>query len=138
MDKNYCIFCKIVKREIPCDFIYENEDVFVFLDIKPLHPGHVLVLPKKHFRNIFDIEDKILSEVTLIVKKMSKAVKEAVKADGINIAVNNEPAAGQLVFHSHFHVMPRYFNDGFKHWVGTTYKEGEAKITAEKIKKEIA
>lgn len=129
-----CLFCKIIKREIPCDFIYENKDVFVFLDIKPLHPGHVLVLPKNHFRNIFDIEDKDLSEVILVVKKMAKAVKEAVKADGINIAVNNDEAAGQLVFHSHFHIMPRYFNDGFKHWGGTPYKEGESKIILEKIK----
>lgn len=129
-----CLFCKIIKREIPCDFIYEDKDVFVFLDIKPLHPGHVLVLPKKHSRNILDIEDNSLVKVAIAVKKMSKVVKEAVKADGINIIVNNEPAASQLVFHSHFHVIPRYLNDGFKHWGGTPYKEGEAKITAEKIK----
>ena len=129
-----CLFCKIVNREIPSDFLYEDENVVAFLDIQPNNPGHTLVIPKKHFRNIFDIEENTLQELIVGVKKVAKAVKNGVKADGINIAMNNDPAAGQLVFHAHIHVIPRFRDDGYKHWPHKLYKEGEASIVTQKIK----
>ena len=132
-----CIFCKIIRREIPCDFLYEDEHVFVFLDIRPNNPGHTLVLPKKHYRNIFDIDNETLRELMVRIKKVAGAVKKGVKADGINIAMNNEPAAGQLVFHAHMHVIPRFANDGYRHWPQKSYQDGEAQVVAEKIKMEL-
>ncbi|MEK7661969.1 MAG: HIT family protein [Patescibacteria group bacterium] len=132
-DEN-CVFCKIIAGEIASTPVYEDEAVFAFLDINPNNPGHTLVVPKNHARNIFDIEESDMKELSARVKKIAKAVKEGVSADGINIAMNNEPAAGQLVFHAHIHVIPRFSNDGYKHWPQKSYKEGEAEIVAEKIK----
>ena len=114
--------------------VYEDTAVFAFLDIKPNNPGHTLVVPKNHSRNIFDIDEKDLKELSARVKKISRAVKEGVSADGINIAMNNEPAAGQLVYHAHIHVIPRFVDDGYKHWPQKSYKDGEAEEVAGKIK----
>mgnify|MGYP001618117740 FL=1 len=133
MDKN-CIFCKIINKEIPCDFLYEDEYAVAFLDIKPNNPGHTLVVPKNHCQNIFDIDDNILRELLVRVKKLAHAVKMGTGADGINIVMNNEPAAGQLVFHAHIHVIPRFLSDGYKHWPGKPYAEGEMPAVAKKIK----
>ncbi len=88
------------------------------LDINPVNLGHALILPKKHFRNLLDMPDKLLKKQGPLIKKIALAVKDATGADGINIGWNNEPAAGQLIFHSHVHIIPRFRNDGFKHWRG--------------------
>jgi len=113
-----CIFCQIIAGEIPSHKIYEDEDFFVMLDINPVNLGHALILPKKHFRNLLDMPDKLLKKQGPLIKKIALAVKDATGADGINIGWNNEPAAGQLIFHSHVHIIPRFRNDGFKHWRG--------------------
>ena len=129
-----CIFCKIVKKEIPAQIIYEDEDSLAFLDIAPVHPGHTLVIPKKHSKDIFDISEEDFSNVMKTVQKITPAVKEAVRADGINIGNSNGKAANQVVFHLHVHIMPRYEGDGFKMFAQGEYKEGEAGEVAEKIK----
>lgn len=131
---NDCIFCKIAKGEIPSEKIYEDEHAFAFLDIAPNNPGHTLVIPKTHSRNIFDINENDLRELSVRIKKVATAVKKGVEADGINISMNNEGAAGQIVFHAHIHVIPRFSDDGYKHWPKIEYKAGEAKRVAEKIK----
>lgn len=134
MDKPDCLFCKIKKGEIPSEKVYEDERVFAFLDIHPINPGHTLVIPKNHFENIHDIPEEEFAAAMKAAKKISTAVKSAVCADGINIGMNNERAAGQLVFHAHVHVIPRHAEDGFQHWKGKrTYKEGEAEEIAKKI-----
>jgi len=132
---NECLFCKIVKKEIPSDIIYEDDDFFAFLDINPNNPGHSLIVPKKHYENIYNLPDEILKNIAPLIKKMAAAVKNGVNADGINIIMNNDGAAGQIVPHAHFHIIPRFANDGYKHWPGKSYanKEESAK-TAEKIK----
>ncbi|MBU1046566.1 HIT family protein [Patescibacteria group bacterium] len=122
---NDCLFCKIVAGEIPCDKIYEDEKFLVFLDINPVNRGHSLVVPKKHSRNLLEMEDNELKEMSVLIKKISNHLKTQLKADGINIVSNNEPAAGQLIFHTHIHIIPRFEGDGFKHWKGEGYKEGE-------------
>ncbi len=133
-----CIFCKIVKGEIPAHKIYEDKDTLAFLDISPVNIGHVLVIPKEHHANIFEIPEKALLEVVRTVKKVSHAVKKGLKADGINVTMNNEPAAGQVVFHLHIHIIPRTINDGFHHWKGKRgYQEGEKEIVTEKISKSL-
>ncbi|MEK7558360.1 MAG: HIT family protein [Patescibacteria group bacterium] len=134
MNDPSCIFCKIIQKEIPTDFIYEDESTVAFLDIKPNNPGHTLVVPKVHYKNIFDIDENALRELSLGIKKIASAVKKGVLADGINIIMNNDSAAGQLVFHAHIHIIPRFLNDGYRPWPGKEYKEGEASIVAKKIK----
>lgn len=129
-----CIFCKIVKGEIPSNKIYENNDVLVFLDIAPVNLGHSLIIPKKHFANIYETPEEILIEMIKTAKIISKAVKSELKADGINVTMNNDPAAGQVVFHSHIHVIPRLATDGFGVWHGRRpYKEREKEEIAKKI-----
>jgi len=130
---NDCLFCKIVAREIPCNKIYEDENFLAFLDINPVNKGHSLVIPKKHSRNILEIEDETLKNLTVVVKKLSNKIKTALKADGINIIINNEAGAGQIVFHTHIHIIPRFTDDGLKHWPGRKYKNGEAKTITKKI-----
>ncbi len=131
---NDCIFCKVIVGELPSTKVYEDENVFAFLDIKPNNPGHTLVIPRAHYRNIFDTPEDVLAAMTAVGKRLAGAVRTAVNADGINLAVNNEPAAGQIIFHMHLHVIPRFTSDGFKPWQGKAYGEGEREAVAEKIK----
>ncbi len=129
------IFMKIIRREIPADIVYEDADTMAFLDIHPTNPGHTLVIPKKPSRNIFDIDDETLSAVWRTTRKVAKAVKDAVGAEGLNITTNNEAAAGQIVFHYHVHIIPRFGNDGFRLWPGKPYpNDAVAKEVADKIR----
>ena len=130
-----CIFCKIIKGEIPSSKIYENDKVLAFLDIAPVHKGHTLVIPKEHYETILDIPEDLLKEVISVVKKVSKAVKQGVKSDGISIGQSNFKAGGQVVPHLHLHIMPRYSNDGLRFWPQQEYEEGEMNIYREKIAK---
>lgn len=129
-----CLFCKIVKGEVPSEKVHEDECSFAFLDIKPINPGHTLLVPKKHFANLYEIPDETLRALAPAIKKLAVGVKKAVGADGINIGMNNDPAAGQLVFHAHIHIMPRFEGDGHKHWQGKPYDDGEEKRVGEKIR----
>ena len=132
---NECVFCKIAKGEIPADKIYEDDNFFAFLDINPVNPGHVLVVPKNHYENIYSAPDEILCDIGSLVKKISIAVKQGVNADGINIIMNNESAAGQIVPHAHFHIIPRFTDDGYHHWRGKPYaNKEETSIMAEKLR----
>ncbi len=130
---NDCIFCKIVKGEIPSSKLYEDSGALAFLDINPVNIGHALVIPKKHFKNILETPEDVIAHMMKIVKKVSHGL-EALKPDGININMNNKEAAGQVIFHSHIHVIPRYKGDGFELWHGRIkYKEEEKEEVAKKI-----
>jgi len=131
-----CIFCKIIAGELPSAKIYEDADVFAFLDIKPVNPGHTLVIPKKHFENIHDTPDELLAKVMRVAKKISDAILK-LGVTGVNVGMNNGIGAGQLVFHAHVHVMPRYGKDSFSLWVGKEYGGNERAEMAEKIKKSL-
>lgn len=113
---NDCIFCKIIRREIPCHKIYENEDVLAFLDIAGDVWGHTLVIPKKHCVNILDCDDATLASVTAAVKKISRHFVEDCGFDGVDVMNANNAAAQQSVFHLHFHVIPRKEMDGIDVW----------------------
>jgi len=130
---NDCIFCKIVSKEISAPIVYEDDTTIAFLDNKPVNPGHLLVLPKKHARNVFDIDAEDWKAVMNTARVLAPALQKATGAGGINIIVNNEPAAGQVVFHSHVHVIPRFEGDGFKHWPGRDISEEESAKLREKI-----
>ncbi len=129
-----CIFCKIIKGEIPCQKVYENDKVFAFLDIMPVHKGHTLIIPKEHHETLLDMPDDTLAELTKTAKKVAKAVVKATGADGFNIGQNNGEAAGQAVFHFHLHVIPRFNNDGLKSWPHTKLPDEEMKQIQEDIK----
>ena len=102
-----CIFCKIVKGEAPAKKVYENEKVLAFLTIGPISRGHLLVIPKKHFENIFDIDEDYLKEIIFATKKISQKLKKNLKADGVNILHASGKDAQQSVFHFHLHLVPR-------------------------------
>ena len=106
-----CVFCKIVKGEIPCHKVYEDDSVLAFLDIYPKAKGHILVIPKKHFENIYEIEESSLRDVISVVKKMSLLVKEKLGVKSVNVLNASGKEAQQSVFHIHFHVLPRTKED---------------------------
>lgn len=128
-----CIFCKIIKKEIPSDIVYEDNNVVAFLDISPVNKGHTLVVPKEHYENLFDISENLLHNTINVVKKIGIALNKY--SDGVNLGQNNGRASGQLVDHIHFHVIPRFNYDGLKHWPGKKYQEGESKKVAGEIKR---
>lgn len=129
-----CLFCKIVSGEIPIYKVYEDENILAFLDIAPVNYGHTLVIPKNHFSNFEDISDEELRRLIIGVKKVGKAIKDGLGAAGYNIQVNNDPIAGQIINHIHFHVIPRKEGDGLKLWPQSKYEELEAEETLKKLK----
>ncbi|MFZ2303797.1 MAG: HIT family protein, partial [Minisyncoccia bacterium] len=130
-----CLFCKIIAGEIPSTKVYEDDIVLAFLDIHPVNIGHTLVIPKAHHTNLYETPNETLSRMMTVVKKLSTAIKGALSADGINIEMNNDPIAGQIIFHTHIHIVPRFSGDGFTHWPSARgYNEGEADEVSTKIK----
>ena len=126
-----CIFCKIIRGEIPSHKIHETEDTLTFLDIKPKTKGHMLTIPKKHYETIHDVPEEMLIEIIKITKKMSKIVKEKLNAEGVNIMNSNGKAAQQDIGHIHFHTLPRYKDDGLNIW----HKEKEEEYNLDELKK---
>ena len=129
-----CIFCKIIKGEIPAHKIYEDGGILAFLDINPINPGHTLVIPKTHSENLLEAPDRDLVELIKVVKKIALAVIKGVGADSFNLGLNNGKESGQIIFHTHFHIIPRFSNDGHKPWGGQSYKDSQAEEIAAKIK----
>ena len=114
---NKCVFCEIAAKRIDPDLIvFENEQVITCISLlqKPGNHGHVLVVPKKHFQNIYELSEELDAPLMSALRLLSRAAKKAFSAEGIHIRQNNEPAAGQDVFHLHFHVIPRYQGDAFE------------------------
>jgi histidine triad (HIT) family protein len=135
-----CIFCKIAKGEIDSVKVWEDNDIFIFLDVNPITKGHCLVIPKKHFENIFDIDENILKKITIAGKHISEKIKKNLNADGIRLSQSNGKTAGQEMMHFHLHVIPRYEGDGLgvKIFGSGVHPQkadiGELKKIAEKIK----
>ena len=132
-----CIFCKLANGVFPTNFIYEDEDFKVILDANPATKGHSLILPKKHFKNILDADEEILKKIFPLAKKLSNKLIEVLKCDGVNVLQNNNKAAGQVVFHLHVHLIPRY-KDEKEHlisWKPNKFSDEEMKNIAESLKK---
>ena len=104
-----CIFCKIIKGEIPSYTVYEDELVKVFLDINPITEGHMLIIPKNHYKDINEIPEELVLHIHKVAKKMFKTLKNKLNIDGLSLTQNNE--YGQEVKHYHLHLIPRYKND---------------------------
>lgn len=132
-----CIFCKISKGEIPCYKIYEDDYTFAFLDINPVNPGHTLVVPKNHFKDLIELPSEIASKLITTVQKIAPAILRAVGADSFNIGINNGSNAGQIVFHTHIHIMPRFSEDGHRLWKGKASESKDLTKIAEEIVKNI-
>lgn len=130
-----CVFCKIANKKMPVQLLYEDAHTAAFFTMAPLNIGHSLVVPKKHFENIYDTDEKTLAAIINTVKQLAITIKKETGADGINVFQNNEYAAGQRVFHIHFHVIPRHEGDGFKHWEHIhSFSEKDIEVMREKIK----
>lgn len=134
---NECVFCKIVKKELPADIIYEDKDFWGFLNINSIHLGQSLLAPKKHYENLYELPDDVLGKMAIVLKKISIGIKKITNADGINIIMNVESAAGQIISHIHFHIIPRFVDDGYHHWTGKSFPKEESAKMAEKIKSEL-
>jgi len=128
-----CIFCKIIAGEIPSFKVYEDENTLAFLDIAPVNPGHTLIVPKKHYINMEEIPEDQLCQLAAVIKKIGKAVKDGLGAEGYNVTENNDPISGQIVPHLHFHVIPRRQGDGLRLWPQGKYGEGEAEEIVKRI-----
>lgn len=129
-----CIFCKIIKGEIPSYKIYENEYTYAFLDISDDIEGHTLVVPKLHCNNILDVSQEVLHRVMETVQKISKHYVDDCGYDGVNILNNNNECAEQSVFHLHFHILPRKNNDGKKVYPDLTKLDSDLMSLCEKLK----
>jgi histidine triad (HIT) family protein len=119
-----CIFCKIVAGEIPSAKVYEDAEVLAFMDIGPIIKGHTLVIPKQHFDPLTATPEPVLAKLMAVVKKIAAAQMNGLKADGVNVMQTNGAAAGQVVPHIHFHVIPRYATDGHRwNWAAKKYDD---------------
>jgi histidine triad (HIT) family protein len=112
MNKERTIFERIVTGEVPHRKLYEDDLVFAFLDAFPNHPGHSLVISKAPYRDVFELPDDVAARMLQVARDLAAAIKEVAGTSGVNIVMNNGAAAGQVVFHSHMHVIPRRENDG--------------------------
>jgi histidine triad (HIT) family protein len=130
-----CVFCKIVVGEMPSEKVYEDENTVAFLDISPVSKGHVLVVPKKHYKDFLETPVEVLENTIRTIKKVAPKLVIAVEADGFNIGLNNGEASGQVVKHLHWHIIPRYSNDNLRMWGGVSYAEGEMKEYGNKIRR---
>ena len=106
-----CIFCRIVKGEVPCFKLFEDADTLAFMDINPVHDGHCLIIPKAHYPTVFDIAPEAFAAASRTAIRLAKAVNAAVKPDGLNLVQSNGKGAAQSVGHFHLHVLPRRMND---------------------------
>jgi histidine triad (HIT) family protein len=132
------IFAKILRGEIPSHKIYEDEHTLAFMDVMPQANGHALVIPKAPSRNILDADPETLARLLPVVQRVAVASKEAFDADGIAVVQFNEPAAGQTVYHLHFHVIPRIEGLPLKPHSGTVEDQGVLAANAEKLRKALA
>ena len=128
------IFAKILRGEIPSTRVYETDDVVAFMDVMPQGTGHTLVVPKAPSRNLLDAKPETLANVIQVVQKIAQAVKKAFNADGVTVMQFNEPAAGQTVYHLHFHVIPRFEGVALKAHSGQMEDPAVLSVNAEKIR----
>jgi histidine triad (HIT) family protein len=123
-----CIFCKITKGEVSCDKVYENKNFFVFLDMMPVSDGHLLIVPKKHIVWMQEADDKTISDIFKLTKKIMLAMKKSMKCDYIQ-----ESVVGEEVPHFHIHLIPRYFDKKFPPLPRRKYEDGKSSEVAKRI-----
>jgi histidine triad (HIT) family protein len=133
-----CIFCRIAAGDLPAGRILETPGVLAFLDIAPVNYGHTLVIPKTHYRNFLDLPDDLWTEIGQVSRRVAQALRTILYAQGFNIGMNNFEAAGQVVFHAHLHVIPRYFSDGLHLFPQESYRPGDLEKTAAQLRQALS
>lgn len=131
-----CIFCKIVKGEIPSYKVWEDDNVLAFLDVNPSTKGHTLIIPKKHHENIFDMSEEEMANMGVGAKKVADLLKKNLKCDGINLVNSNGTVAQQEIMHYHMHVIPRYEDEDYEIKFENESKGEDLEKTAKEIKGE--
>ena len=137
MKKEDCIFCKIAGGEIPSNTIYENSEFKVIMDIAPASKGHVLIIPKEHFKDIYEIDAITAGKLFQLATVVARALKEVLHCDGLNVLQNNGLIAGQTVYHFHMHLIPRYKeakNNDILKWNHEEFTSEEMKEICESLK----
>ncbi len=138
MSSDDCVFCKIAGGELPAAKIYEDEVTLAFLDVGPISDGHTLVIPKQHFEKLHDCPAELMSQVSGCLGRIAGAVSAAMNSDGYNLLCNNGRAAGQIVEHLHFHIIPRNAGDGLlNRWPSYTYQKEKIEAIAGKIRQNL-
>ncbi len=130
-----CIFCAIAAGRQAAERLVETERVLAFLDIAPVNYGHTLVIPKLHYRNLLDLPDELWTEMGQVSRRVAQALRATLYAQGINVGMNNFEAAGQVVFHAHLHVIPRYFSDGLRLFPQESYRPGDLARTGAQLRR---
>ena len=134
MRKDDCIFCRLANGDIPTNALYEDDIVKAIFDLSPASMGHIIILTKEHFNDLYSIDEETAAHVFKVATKLAKAIKESLNCDGMNILQNNEEIAGQTVFHFHMHIIPRYLGDNVKFsWNQGKISEDEIKDLKKKI-----
>ncbi|MFP4391529.1 MAG: HIT family protein [Desulfohalobiaceae bacterium] len=121
-----CIFCKIVTGEVPSSLVYADANLVAFLDIAPIAPGHTLVVTRGHYPTVFELPGSLAEEMLWAMQQVGQAVMQAVRAEGLNLLMNNHRSAGQLIPHAHWHLIPRKAGDGLLSWEQGEYESQEA------------
>ena len=130
-----CIFCRIAAGELPAARVLETPLILAFLDIAPVNYGHTLVIPKAHHQNLLELPDGLWTEMGRVCRRVAQALRATLSAQGFNIGMNNFEAAGQVVFHAHIHVIPRYYTDGLQLFPQESYKPGDLEKTGEQLRR---
>lgn len=129
-----CIFCDIIEKKAGAEILYEDNHIMSFLDIRPVNFGHTLVIPKDHYDNFTEVPEETMKKLISVTQVLSDAIVKSLKPDGFNIITNNGKAAGQSIYHFHFHIIPRYYKDDFnfklnlKSYIDSTMREYADKI----------
>lgn len=131
-----CLFCKIVRREVPAHVVHEDEQVLAFLDSRPVHAGHTLVIPKLHSDDLSEMPADDLGPALDACQKIGNALLQ-LGAEGFNVVTNAKPASGQDVHHTQFHIIPRYTGDGLPSWPQQPYPEGQDAVWREKLRQKL-
>lgn len=139
MSYRHCIFCDIVESRAPAAMVFEDGETLAFMDINPANPGHTLVIPKQHVRNIYELDEETAAAVMRTTVRVARAIKRALQPDGMNLVQSNERAGGQDVFHFHMHIIPRWHGDGLRLARPPEVRRTMAiKEAAAKIRREVA
>ncbi len=132
-----CIFCRIAAGRAPAAKILETPGVLAFLDIAPIHYGHTLVIPKKHYETFLDLPDELWLEMGQVSRRVAQGLRQAFFARGINLGMNNFDAAGQVVFHAHLHVIPRFLSDGLQLFPQGSYLPGDIERVGQQLRQAV-
>jgi histidine triad (HIT) family protein len=129
-----CLFCKIINKDIPSHKVFEDKHTFCLLDINPVNEGHILVIPIIHSNDLLEMTPEDIAHSFTIAKRMGEKIMDKLGADGFNLLVNTKPEAGQVILHTHIHVVPRFIEDKLKHWPGKSYQDRKAEEILKKLK----